>query len=205
MWVCVCSRAHFFNIASIHSWENLMCYWMIFIQIYCIENINSADYDWLMIVFDCLFVCLLMCECACAFMIVNANVHVHTFMLHFLARIHTRMPCAHIFTTISDIDIGYVQKSLFLSSLLLLLFSSPTIRIENKSKGTQQRINCMRCEINECTKVARSSSVSTLSLSVCVCAFMRERARLFNFGIAYVRSAFFAYTQTIVDSVNART
>lgn len=87
--VSVCLHALIFLISHQHSWENLMCYWMIFIQIYCIENINSADYDWLMIMFDCVFVWLFVCSFVCA------NVPVHLWL-------RTQMcTCTHFYAPFS--------------------------------------------------------------------------------------------------------
>lgn len=134
--------------------------------------------------------CVFVCKCACAFMIANVNVHVYTFMFH-LSCDARRLICA-VFTTISDIDIGCSFPLGFL--LCSLHPADDPSGIENKSKGTQSRINCVRCEINECTKVARSSSVSTLSNVCCSCVCLCTR--LFNFGIAYVPGTFFAHTHT---------
>lgn len=160
---CVFARAHFFNIASTFMREfnvllndiysNLL-HWKY--QFSWLRLIN--DYVWLCIcLIICLFVC--MCECACAFMIANANVHVYTLLCSIFSIVHS----VHTYLPQLVILISDVWRNLSLP--LAVFFSSPTIhRIENKSKGIQLRINCMRCEINECTKVARSSSVSTLSV-----------------------------------------
>lgn len=120
--MCVRATAHFFYIASIHSWENLMCYSMIFIQIHCVENINSADYDWLMIMLDCVFVCLFVGMYGAGvpmhlWLGMWTRARVQFYRLHFSrARVQSG---TLIFTAISDIDIGCWEISLFRS-----LFSS---------------------------------------------------------------------------------
>lgn len=91
-------------IASTHSWENLMCYWTVFIQISCIGNINSADYDWLMILFVCLFACWCLCIYDCVRVhctILSAYTVVY---IPFLKRVHTYL--LQLVILISDVGIS---------------------------------------------------------------------------------------------------
>lgn len=132
MGLCVCAliSSLFLYIASIHSWENLMCYWMIFIQIYCIENINSADYDWLMIMFDCeyLFVYLyewMSIEPVHIYDCERKRARVHSFIFHFsractvytIHITHTYIYLPQLVILISDVEKSRFSRVIFSLSL----------------------------------------------------------------------------------------
>lgn len=121
---CVFARAHFFNIASTFMREfnvllndiysNLL-HWKY--QFSWLRLIN--DYVWLCI---CLIICLYVRMCLCIYDCERKCARVHTFMLHFLDRAQR----AHIFTTISDIDIGCVEESLSSSRWFFFIPDHPS-------------------------------------------------------------------------------
>lgn len=142
-----------------------------------------------------LFVCFIQCVC-CVY--VCGNVFLCLCAFYDDCDVYGCVP----FATISDIDIAFHS------------FPHPfTLLIESKSNGIQQKINCMRCEINESTKKCsliidgsvNGKSVST-TRAISIYVYVSAGVYVFWHACNYTHSsASYFMSIAIVDAMNART